>query len=72
MAGRNRLRAFIDSEAASAMPLLGAAVAVLVLANSPFAEAVDGLFRIRFGLSLGPINLNKPVLLGINDLPICC
>jgi NhaA family Na+:H+ antiporter len=67
MAGRNRLRAFIDSEAASAMPLLGAAVAALALANSPFAEAVDGLFRIRFGLSLGPIDLNKPLLLWIND-----
>ena len=67
MAGANRLRAFIDSEAASAMPLLVAAVAALVLANSPLAETVDGLFRIRFGLSLGPIDLNKPVLLWIND-----
>jgi NhaA family Na+:H+ antiporter len=67
MAGRNRLRAFIDDEAASAMPLLVAAVAALALANSPFAEAVDGLFRIRFGLSLGPIDLNKPLLLWIND-----
>ena len=67
MAGHNRLRAFIDSEAASAMPLLVAAVAALVLANSPLAETVDGLFRLRFGLSLGPIDLNKPVLLWIND-----
>ena len=67
MASRNRLRAFIDSEAASAMPLLVAAVAALVLANSPLAETVDGLFRVRFGLSLGPIDLNKPVLLWIND-----
>jgi Na+:H+ antiporter, NhaA family len=67
MARRNRLRAFIDSEAASAMPLLGAAIAALVLANSPFAEAVDGLFRVRFGLSWGPLDLNKPLLLWIND-----
>ena len=67
MARRNRLKQFIDSEAASAMPLLGAAIAALVLANSPLADAVDGLLRIRFGLSWGPLDLNKPLLLWIND-----
>ena len=67
MARRNRFRAFIDSEAASALPLLAATVAALALANSPLAETVDGLFRIRLGLSLGPLDLNKPVLLWIND-----
>ena len=67
MAERNRLREFIDSEAASAMPLLAAAVAALVLANSPLAAAVDNLLRIRFGLSLGPLDLNKSLLLWIND-----
>jgi NhaA family Na+:H+ antiporter len=67
LAPRNRFREFIDSEAASAMPLLGAAIAALVLANSPFAEAVDGLLRLRLGLSWGPLDLNKPVLLWIND-----
>jgi NhaA family Na+:H+ antiporter len=67
LARGNRLKEFIDSEAASAMPLLGAAVAALVLANSPFAEAVDGLLKTRLGLSWGPIDLNKPLLLWIND-----
>jgi NhaA family Na+:H+ antiporter len=67
LAERNRLREFIDSEAASAMPLMGAAIAALVLANSPFADAVDSLLRIRFGFSLGPIILDKPILLWIND-----
>ena len=67
MAERNRLREFIESEAASAMPLMAAAIAALVLANSPLAADVDNLLRIRFGLSLGPLDLNKPVLLWIND-----
>ena len=67
MVQRNRLREFIDNEAASAMPLLAAAVAALVLANSPFADAVDSLLRIRFGFSLGPVVLDKSVLLWIND-----
>src|SRR5690349_24931523 len=49
------------------MPLLVAAVAALVLANSPLASAVDSLLKIRFGFSLGPLVLNKSVLLWIND-----
>ena len=49
------------------MPLLAAAIAALVLANSPFADAVDNLLRIRFGFSLGPLVLDKSVLLWIND-----
>src|SRR5262245_2315247 len=44
-----------------------AAIAALVLANSPFASAVDDLLRVRFGFSLGPIVLDKSVLLWIND-----
>jgi NhaA family Na+:H+ antiporter len=67
LAERNRLREFIESEAASAMPLMVAAIAALVLANSPLAADVDNLLRLRFGLSLGPLDLNKPVLLWIND-----
>jgi NhaA family Na+:H+ antiporter len=67
LAERNRLREFIESEAASAMPLMVAAIAALVLANSPLAADVDNLLRIRFGLSLGPLDLNKPLLLWIND-----
>jgi len=67
LAERNRLREFIESEAASAMPLMAAAVVALVLANSPLAADVDNLLRIRFGLSVGPLDLNKPLLLWIND-----
>lgn len=48
------------------MPLLAAAVAALVLANSPFA-AVEDLLRIRFGFSPGPVVLEKSVLLWISD-----
>jgi NhaA family Na+:H+ antiporter len=67
LARRNRLKAFIDSEAASAVPLLLAALLALALANSPLADSVDRLFHARLGLSFGPIDLNKPLLLWIND-----
>ena len=67
MATRNRLRQFIESEAASALPLLVAAIAALVLANSPLAGAVNAVLKTRLGLEWGPISLNKPLLLWIND-----
>ena len=67
MATRNRLRQFIESEAASALPLLAAAVAALVLANSPLADAVNGVLKTRLGVEWGPVSLAKPLLLWIND-----
>ena len=63
----NRLTAFIDSEAASALPLLVAAVLALVLANSPFAGTIHGLLGTKLGLTYGEIGLAKPLLLWIND-----
>ena len=63
----NRLKAFIDSEAASALPLLAAAVLALVLANSPFAGTIHGLLGTKLGLTYGEIGLAKPLLLWIND-----
>ena len=49
------------------MPLLAPRSLALVLANSPLAGAVDGLLRIQLRLSLGPLGLDKPLLLWIND-----
>jgi NhaA family Na+:H+ antiporter len=63
----NRLKAFIDSEAASALPLLVAALLALVLANSPFADAIHTLLATKLGLSWSIVDLNKPLLLWIND-----
>ncbi len=63
----NRLKAFIDSEAASALPLLAAAVLALVLANSPLAGTVHGLLGTKLALTYGGIGLAKPLLLWIND-----
>ena len=63
----NRLRDFIDSEAASALPLLAAALLALVLANSPLAASVQGLLDTRLGFSWKFVDLDKPLLLWIND-----
>jgi NhaA family Na+:H+ antiporter len=63
----NRLRDFIDSEAASALPLLAAALLALVLANSPLTASVQGLLDTRLGFSWKFVDLDKPLLLWIND-----
>jgi len=65
MAGR--LKSFMDSEAASAAPLLGAAVLALVLANSPFDGVIKTLLGEKLTLSYGGVGLSKPLLLWIND-----
>ena len=63
----NRLIAFIDSEAASALPLLLAAILALVLANSPLAGTIQGLLDAKLSLTYGGVGLAKPLLLWIND-----
>jgi len=63
----NRLKEFIDSEAASALPLVAAALLALVLANSPFAGPVQNLLDTRIGLSWKFVDLSKPLVLWIND-----
>lgn len=63
----SRLKSFMDSEAASAVPLLGAAVLALVLANSPFDSFIKTLLGEKLTLSYGQIGLSKPLLLWIND-----
>jgi Na+:H+ antiporter, NhaA family len=63
----NRFKAFIDSEAASALPLIGAAILALVLANSPLADTIAELLRNKFTVSYGEIGLSKSLLLWIND-----
>jgi NhaA family Na+:H+ antiporter len=63
----NRLKAFIDSEAASALPLLAAALIALVIANSPLASALEAGLVTKLGVVWGPIDLVKPLRLWIND-----
>jgi Na+:H+ antiporter, NhaA family len=63
----NRLKAFIDSEAASAVPLLAATVLALALANSPLAGPIEAALDTRLGVSLRFVELSKPLLLWIND-----
>ncbi len=62
-----KFKAFMASEATSALPLLGAAVLALILANSPLAGDIEGLLGQKLTIEYGAIGLSKPLLLWIND-----
>jgi NhaA family Na+:H+ antiporter len=63
----NRFKAFIDSEAASALPLLVATILALALANSPLASNIHGLLDAKLALTYSGVGLAKPLVLWIND-----
>ena len=62
-----KLKALLQSEAGSALPLLAAAVLALVLANSPLESALVALLDMKLGATVGGIDLAKTVLHWIND-----
>ncbi len=62
-----RLKALLQSEAGSALPLLAAAMLALLIANSPFEWLLAELLDTRLTIELGGLGLSKPLLLWIND-----
>lgn len=56
-----------DASARVGIVLLVAAVLALLLDNSPLAWVYDYLLEIPFSIRLGPLGLEKPLLLWIND-----
>ncbi len=47
--------------------LVGAAAIAMVLANSPINQIYEGFLNIPVILAMGPLELNKPLLLWVND-----
>jgi NhaA family Na+:H+ antiporter len=59
--------AFVQHEAAGGLVLILAALAALIVSNSPFAWLYDGLLDTAVGVHVGPLAIDKPLLLWIND-----
>ena len=57
----------VRSPAAPALALIGAAVVAVVFANSGLASSYESLRELPLELGAGPVVLEKPVLLWIND-----
>ncbi|MBX9400175.1 Na+/H+ antiporter NhaA [Lysobacter sp. BMK333-48F3] len=67
---RRALRAlseFFRLEAAGGIVLIAAAVLALIAANSPLREAYQAFREIPVQLRIGPLDIDKPLLLWIND-----
>jgi len=62
-----RIRSFFSGDAADALPLLGATVLALVLANSPLASVVQGALHAVVGGTVAGLDLAKTVEHWIND-----
>ncbi len=62
-----RLSVLLGHEAAGGVLLMLAAVAALVLDNSPLAHLYDALLTIPVSFQFGGLALQKPLLLWIND-----
>ena len=58
---------FFRLESAGGILLFIAAMAAIVLANTPFAVIYDLLLSLELQVRVGQINLEKPLLLWIND-----
>ncbi|MBA6389272.1 Na+/H+ antiporter NhaA [Colwellia sp. BRX10-3] len=58
---------FLKLEAASGIILMFAAVAAMIIANSPFMIYYDMLLNVPVQISVGAFEIAKPLLLWIND-----
>lgn len=58
---------FIRLQSASGILLLLTTIIAMVWANSPFADSYSDFWNYEIGFSADSINLNKPLLLWVND-----
>lgn len=61
------LRNFLSQESAGGILLLIAVALAMVLANSPLSGLYQGFLDTPMQLRLGALDINKPLLLWIND-----
>ncbi len=58
---------FINIESLSGLLLLGATILALIWANSPWSESYQTLWNYKIGFTSDSFELNKPLILWIND-----
>lgn len=57
----------LGADAVSGLLLLASAVLAMIAANGPLSTLYAGLLEIPFSVSIGELELKKPILLWIND-----
>jgi NhaA family Na+:H+ antiporter len=63
----NAIRDFMKLESTAGLLLLTAAIAAMLVANSPLASIYDDLLETTVAVQFGALEVNKPLLLWIND-----
>ncbi len=63
----NAIRDFFKMEAAGGIVLVVAAALAVVVSNSQFAGIYDGFLTLPLQIRVGPLDIDKPLLLWIND-----
>ena len=58
---------FIQIEALSGILLLAATIVALIWANSPYGDLYQSIWQYKIGISIQDFELNKPLILWIND-----
>ena len=61
------LKDFLKQESAGGIVLIASAILALIIANSPLAPSYFGTLETKLNLSYGAFEINKPLLLWIND-----
>ncbi|MAF83379.1 MAG: hypothetical protein CL797_04685 [Chromatiales bacterium] len=64
---KNTFNSFFRLEAAGGILLLITAVAAMVLKNSGFGDAYNVFLDIPIQIRIGPLNIDKPLFLWVND-----
>ncbi|SEL60474.1 Na+:H+ antiporter, NhaA family [Atopomonas hussainii] len=64
---RQRLKQFVELEAAGGILLIIAAVLALLINNSPLSFLYDMFLEVPVAVQVGALEINKPLLLWIND-----
>jgi NhaA family Na+:H+ antiporter len=64
---KQQVRAFFRHEAAGGLVLMAAAVAALLVRNSPLAGGYDAFLNLPVAIQAGSLQIAKPLLLWVND-----
>jgi NhaA family Na+:H+ antiporter len=64
---KNTVNAFLKLESAGGILLLIAAVAAMLLKNSPAGSYYTAFLDVPIQIRIGPLNLDKPLFLWVND-----
>jgi NhaA family Na+:H+ antiporter len=62
------LRQFVKLETAGGVALMAATIAAMIVSNSPLAGLYQAFLMIEGAVSIGPLSVEKPLFLWVNDL----